>query len=73
MSEHHWKNLLVWQKAHDLVLDLYSVSGLFPDSEKFNLSSQIRRAGTSIPTNIVEGHDRNSGKEFIHFLYTVCN
>jgi len=67
--QHHWKDLILWQKAHQLVLEIYSLSTLFPESEKYNLISQIRRASTSIPTNIVEGHDRSSTNEFIRFLY----
>ncbi len=69
MSNHHWKDLIVWQKAHALTIAIYSITQSFPDSEKYNLLSQLRRAATSIPTNIVEGHDRNSSKEFTHFLY----
>jgi four helix bundle protein len=69
MSTHHWKDLRVWQKAHLLVIDIYSVTNEFPDSERHNLTSQIRRAVTSIPTNIVEGHDRSSTNDFLRFLF----
>jgi four helix bundle protein len=69
MSHNHWKDLIVWQKAHRLVIETYSVTNSFPQSEKYNLTSQITRAVTSVPTNIVEGHDRNSTNEFLRFLY----
>jgi four helix bundle protein len=69
MTQHHWKDLVVWQKAHLLVIEIYSICNLFPEAEKYNLTSQIKRAATSIPTNIVEGHDRSSTNEFLRFLY----
>jgi four helix bundle protein len=69
MTQHHWKDLVVWQKAHLLVLEIYSISEQFPESEKYNLTSQIKRSITSVPINIVEGHDRNSLNEFVRFLY----
>jgi four helix bundle protein len=69
MTIHHWKDLIVWQRAHHLVIDIYSISASFPEAEKYNLTSQLRRAATSIPTNIVEGHDRSSTNEFLRFLY----
>lgn len=61
-------DLLVWQKAHQLTLLIYQVTASFPDHEKFGLISQIRRASSSIASNIVEGHSRSSRKEFVHFL-----
>jgi four helix bundle protein len=69
MTSHHWKDLRVWQKAHLLVIDIYLVTNSFPETEKYNLTSQIRRAATSIPTNIVEGHDRSSSNDFLRFLF----
>lgn len=68
MSPNHWKDLIVWEKAHRLTRDIYSVTYYFPESEKYNLISQIRRASTSIVTNIV-GHDRSSTNDFLQFLY----
>ncbi len=64
-----YKNLLVWQKAKDLALQIYSVSKDFPNSENFGLTSQLRRAAVSIPANIAEGCERQHDKEFIQFLY----
>ncbi len=63
-----YKTLLVWQKSHALVLDIYkSVSG-FPKEEIYNLSSQLKRCATSIPTNIAEGTGRFTQKDFANFL-----
>jgi len=51
-----------------MVKDIYSVSGTFPTDEKYGLIDQIRRAAVSIPSDIAEGHGRNSTKEFVRFL-----
>lgn len=58
----------VWHLSHQLVLDIYKVSKNFPKEEIFNVTSQLRRACVSIPTNISEGCGRNSDKEFAQFL-----
>ena len=63
------KELDVWKKSMDLVEFIYKFSNSFPDSEKFGLTSQIRRAAVSIPSNIAEGAGRKSNKEFIQFLH----
>ncbi|MGB8375015.1 MAG: four helix bundle protein, partial [Salegentibacter sp.] len=63
------KDLTVYKTSIDLVIDVYQISGSFPDVEKFGLTSQIRRAAVSIPSNISEGAARNSKKDFIRFLY----
>jgi len=65
----NYKKFSVWLRSHELALIVYKeiVPG-FPDSEKYGLSSQIRRAAYSIPFNIVEGCGRNSEKDFAHFL-----
>jgi four helix bundle protein len=63
-----FKNIKVWQKAHELVLEIYKVTKMFPSSEKYGLTAQIRRAGASVATNIVEGYKRRSDKDFAHFL-----
>lgn len=57
-----FRDLIVWQKAHRLVLSIYKVTSNFPDSEKFGIISQMRRAAYSVPTNIVEGYVRKSEK-----------
>ena len=63
------KDLNVWKKSMNLVVLTYKLTGLFPKEEIFGLSSQMRRASVSIPSNIAEGHARNSEKELIRFLY----
>ncbi|MDO8686462.1 MAG: four helix bundle protein [Clostridiales bacterium] len=60
--------LLVWQKAHELTLKIYQITNSFPKDEMFGLTSQIRRAAVSIPSNIVEGKDRGSNKDYKRFL-----
>jgi len=60
--------LIVWQKAHQLVLKIYQITKDFPKDEQFSLTSQIRRAAVSIPSNIVEGKARGSNKEYKRFL-----
>ena len=63
------KELDVWKKSMDLVESIYKISNTFPDDEKFGLTSQIRRAAISIPSNIAEGAGRKGDKEFIQFLH----
>lgn len=63
-----YKELVVWQKSIDLVVDIYALLKSFPKDEVFSLVSQIKRAAVSIPSNIAEGTERTSTKEFIHFL-----
>lgn len=71
-----YKKLLVWQKAHIFTVNLYKISHNFPDTEKFGLTNQIRRAAISIESNIAEGSGRGSNKDFTRFLYmakgSVC-
>jgi len=64
-----WKDLKVWQESHSLVLKLYKLIASFSSGEKYTLSDQIKRAAYSIPSNIAEGHSRNSKKEFQRYLY----
>jgi four helix bundle protein len=64
----NFRELLVWQKSMTLVVGIYAVTKQFPDSEKFNLVSQMQRAATSVPSNIAEGSGRNSNALFKHFL-----
>lgn len=68
MKTSNYKELVIWQKSMDLVVKVYDLIGSFPEDERFSLISQIKRSATSIPSNIAEGHARNSKKEFIHFL-----
>ena len=64
-----YRKYKVWQKSHQLVLDVYAITSNFPKGEQFNLVSQINRAAVSIPTNIAEGCGRETQKELIRFLY----
>jgi four helix bundle protein len=59
--------LKVWVKAHQLTLDIYRISMSFPKEEQYGLTSQIRRAATSIPTNLAEGCGRDSQAELLRF------
>ena len=63
-----FKNLKVWGKAHQLTLEIYSATRKYPRDEIFALTSQIRRASSSIAANIAEGAGRRSRREFTHFL-----
>lgn len=63
------KDLVVWQKAIDLVLDIYNMTKSFPKEEVYGLVSQMRRAAVSIPANIAEGAARQTKKEFQQFVY----
>lgn len=63
------KDLIVWNKSMELVIETYKLSAEFPEEEKFGLISQMRRAAVSVPSNIAEGAARNSTKEYIRFLY----
>jgi four helix bundle protein len=63
-----YSELIVWQKSMNLVEAIYKATAEFPSEERFGLSSQIRRAAVSIPSNIAEGHGRKSTGSFINFL-----
>ncbi|MDI6853441.1 MAG: four helix bundle protein [Deltaproteobacteria bacterium] len=63
-----YQDLVVWQKAMSLVTEIYRISQKFPKEEIFGLTSQIRRAAVSIPSNIAEGQGKSSTGEFKSFL-----
>ena len=63
-----YRNLILWQKSMDLVVEVYKLIRLLPKEETFALGSQMRRSAISIPSNIAEGQARNSDKEFTRFL-----
>jgi len=65
----NFRDLKVWQKADELVLRIYRCSADFPASERFGLTSQLRRAAVSIPANIAEGCVRSSDADFARFLH----
>lgn len=68
MKIESYENLIVWQKAINLVEAIYALVGKFPKEEQFGLTSQMKRAALSIPSNIAEGSRRGSKKDFRHFL-----
>ncbi len=63
-----YRDLKVWQAAMQLATEIYRLSAEFPKHEIYGLASQIQRSAVSVPSNIAEGHGRNSNKEFHHFL-----
>jgi four helix bundle protein len=65
---HSYKDLIVWQKAKALVVEVYRVTDAFPQSERYGLQSQLRRAAVSIASNIAEGQGRLTNGEFVQFL-----
>ena len=68
MKSSEFRDLIVWQKAMDLTVEIYSLVKYLPKEETYALSDQIRRAAISIPSNIAEGQGRITAKEFIRFL-----
>lgn len=67
MKAQHFKDLLIWQKAHELVLLVYQMTDSFPKSEVFGLTSQIRRSSVSVPANIAEGFRRKGIADKLRF------
>jgi four helix bundle protein len=67
MSVRDFRDLKVWEREHQLTIDVYRQTDVFPRSEQFGLTSQIRRAATSVPTNIAEGCGRGSNAELSRF------
>ncbi len=63
-----YRKLVVWEKAHNLVLFIYALTKTFPSEERYGLTSQIRRAAISAPTNIAEGCAKFTQKDFTHYL-----
>ena len=64
----HYRQLIAWQKARLLVKRVYQLSSDFPREELYGLTSQVRRAAVSVPSNIAEGQGRDSTREFLHHL-----
>jgi four helix bundle protein len=63
-----FRELKVWQRAHELVLQIYRSTAAFPDNERYGVTSQLRRAAVSIAANIAEGCRRGSDADFARFL-----
>jgi len=68
MKTRSYRDLVAWQKGMDLVVSVYQTTRCFPREETYGLTSQVRRAAVSIPSNIAEGQGRGSPKEFARFL-----
>ena len=66
--KHNFKELLVWKKSIELVKSIYQITSMLPSDERFGLISQMNRSSVSVPSNIAEGSDRTSDKDFLHFL-----
>ena len=58
----------MWQLSREFCSEIYAVTNIFPDNEKFGITNQLRRASVSIPSNIAEGSSRNSNKDFSRFI-----
>jgi four helix bundle protein len=65
----NFKNIKAWQYADDLTILIYSKTKAFPKEESYGITSQLRRAAVSIPTNIAEGASREHRKEYLNYLY----
>ena len=63
-----YRDLIAWQKSMDLLVTIYAMAESFPKSEQFGLTSQIKRAAVSIPSNIAEGSSRRSTQEFLRYI-----
>ena len=64
-----YRDLIIWKKSKTLAVNIYKFTDYLPSKAKFSLAEQMNRAAISIPSNIAEGHSRNSTKDYIHFLY----
>lgn len=65
---HKYRELNVWKKSIKLAVDVYKLTAHFPSSERYELTSQMRRSAVSVSSNIAEGAGRNTNNEFAHFL-----
>ena len=63
-----YRNLIVWKRAHTFALEVYLSTKSFPDSERFGLTTQLRRAATSVVSNIAEGWGRHEARDQVRFL-----
>jgi four helix bundle protein len=65
----NYQDLKVWQKAYQLCITIYKITKHFPKEERYGLTSQIRRAAVSVPSNIAEGYGRKTTREYMQSLY----
>ena len=70
-NNQRYQDLIVWQKAIELTKQIYKLTSQLPPEEIYGLTSQLKRAASSVPANIVEGYYRSSTKEFVKFLYNA--
>jgi four helix bundle protein len=68
MAIHSYKEFIVWQRAMELVVAVYSLTEKFPLDERYGLTAQLRRSAVSVPCNIAEGRHRGTRKDFVQFL-----
>ncbi|MGN6185087.1 MAG: four helix bundle protein [Thermoanaerobaculia bacterium] len=68
MAVTSFEDLKVWQRSMMLVEKIYLVTRSFPSDERYGLTAQLRRASVSVPSNIAEGHERGSTRDFVRFL-----
>src|SRR5262245_52079237 len=68
MGVRHYSDLIAWQKAMDLVMQIYKITREFPPEERFGLTNQLRRAAVSVPSNIAEGQGRHATRDFLRCL-----
>ena len=66
--KHNFRDLTIWKRSMDFVVDIYQLTPKLPEHEKYGLCTQIQRASVSIPSNIAEGSARTTDKEFSRFL-----
>ena len=71
MKINNFHQLDVWQKSHELVLDIYKLTNKFPKKERYRLTDQLSRSASSIPANIAEGTGRKTLQDYIRFLYNA--
>jgi four helix bundle protein len=64
----HFRDLEVWQRGMDIVIAVYRLSSQFPKAELYGLTSQIRRAAVSVPSNLAEGHERSTTREYLNHV-----
>jgi four helix bundle protein len=71
MTVRNYKDLIVWEKSVDLAALVYATTRQFPESERFDMTSQMRRAAVSISSNIAEGNGRSITKDYLRFVATA--
>jgi four helix bundle protein len=69
MAVKTYQELFAWQKAMDLAEETYRITRDFPSEERFGLTSQLRRAAVSVPSNVAEGHERGSTSDYVRYLH----